>query len=148
MRLLIQRVSRAEVRVGNTVAGRISRGILAFVGIAAADTTKDADYLADKLVHLRIFPDTQGKMNLSAIDVRGSLLLVSQFTLYGDCRRGRRPAFDSAAPPDRPRELYDYFAGKVRQSGLLTQTGVFQSHMEVDLTNDGPVTLLLESPPG
>jgi D-tyrosyl-tRNA(Tyr) deacylase len=148
MRLLIQRVSRAEVRVGNTVAGRISRGILAFVGIAAADTTKDADYLADKLVHLRIFPDTQGKMNLSAIDVRGSLLLVSQFTLYGDCRRGRRPAFDSAAPPDRARELYDYFAGKVRQSGLLTQTGVFQSHMEVDLTNDGPVTLLLESPPG
>jgi D-tyrosyl-tRNA(Tyr) deacylase len=87
-------------------------------------------------------------MNLSAIDVRGGLLLVSQFTLYGDCRRGRRPAFDSAAPPDRARELYDYFAGKVRQSGLLTQTGVFQSHMEVDLTNDGPVTLLLESPPG
>ena len=145
MRILIQRVSRAEVRVDQQVTGRIGYGILALIGIAAADTRKDADYLADKLIHLRIFSDAAGKMNLSAMDTGAGLLLVSQFTLYGDCRKGRRPAFDAAARQDYARELYDYFVGKVRQSGLVTQTGVFQAHMEVELVNDGPVTLLLES---
>lgn len=146
MRVLIQRVSRASVRVDGTITGKIDAGIVALVGIAAADTTKDAGYLADKLIHLRIFPDHTGKMNLSALDIHAGLLLVSQFTLYGDCRKGRRPGFDAAAPPERARELYDYFVALVRQSGLVTETGIFQAHMEVDLTNDGPVTLLLESP--
>ena len=145
MRVLIQRVSQAEVRVDGKVEGSIGPGIVALIGIAAADTHKDADYLAEKLIHLRIFSDQNGKMNLSAMDTGAGLLLISQFTLYGDCRKGRRPGFDAAAPPDRARELYEYFVARVRQSGLRTQTGVFQAHMEVDLTNDGPVTLLLES---
>ena len=128
------------------VEGRIGPGIVALIGIASSDASKDADCLADKLIHLRIFSDAAGKMNLSAMDTAAGLLLISQFTLYGDCRKGRRPGFDAAAPPERARELYLYFVDKVRQSGLLTQTGVFQAHMEVELTNDGPVTLLLESP--
>lgn len=147
MRVLIQRVSRAEVRVGEKVEGRIGPGIVALIGVAAGDSNKDADYLAEKLIHLRIFSDQNGKMNLSAMDTGAGLLLISQFTLYGDCRKGRRPGFDAAAAPDRARELYEYFVDKVRQSGLLTQTGVFQAHMEVELINDGPVTLLLESLP-
>jgi D-tyrosyl-tRNA(Tyr) deacylase len=146
MRILVQRVSRAEVRVESNIVGRISAGILALVGVAATDTEKDADYLAEKLIHLRIFSDAAGKMNLSAMDTRAGILLVSQFTLYGDCRKGRRPGFDAAALPERARELYDYLVGRVRQSGLETQTGVFQAHMEVELINDGPVTFLLESP--
>jgi D-tyrosyl-tRNA(Tyr) deacylase len=132
--------------VDQRTQGRIGPGIVALIGIATADTTKDADYLADKLIHLRIFSDADGKMNLSAMDTGAGLLLISQFTLYGDCRKGRRPGFDAAAPPERARELYDYFVDKVRQSGLVTQTGIFQAHMEVELVNDGPVTLLLESP--
>lgn len=147
MRVLIQRVTRAEVRVDNKIEGRINSGIAALIGIAATDTEKDADWLASKMLNLRIFSDTEGKMNLSALDAKAGLLLISQFTLYGDCRRGRRPGFDAAAPPDRARELYLYFVDKVRQSGLVTQTGVFQAHMEVELVNDGPVTFLLESPP-
>ena len=146
MRVVIQRVSRAEVRVEQQVEGRIGPGIVALIGIAATDTQKDADYLADKLIHLRIFSDEAGKMNLSAMDTGAGLLLISQFTLYGDCRKGRRPGFDAAAPPERAREFYLYFVERVRQSGLTTQTGVFQAHMEVELTNDGPVTFLLESP--
>lgn len=146
MRVLIQRVKQAEVRVDGIVEGRIGPGILALIGIAAADTEKDADHLSQKLIHLRIFSDAAGKMNRSALDSGAALLLVSQFTLYGDCSRGRRPGFDAAAPPDRARELYEYFVGKARQSGLETQTGVFQAHMEVELINDGPVTFLLESP--
>lgn len=148
MRVLIQRVSRAEVRVDQKVEGRIGRGVVALIGVAAPDSHKDADYLAEKLIHLRIFSDQNGKMNLSALDTGAGLLLISQFTLYGDCRKGRRPGFDAAASPDHAREIYEYFVDKVRQSGLLTQTGVFQAHMEVELTNDGPVTLLLESLPG
>ena len=128
------------------VEGRIGPGIVALIGVGTADTARDADYLTDKLIHLRIFPDHAGKMNLSAMDTGAGLLIISQFTLYGDCRKGRRPGFDAAAPPERARELYEYFVDKVRQSGLLTQTGLFQAHMEVELTNDGPVTLLLESP--
>ncbi len=146
MRVLVQRVSRAEVRIDTKCEGRIDNGIVALIGVARTDTRRDADYLADKLIHLRIFSDSDGKMNLSAMDTKAGILLISQFTLYGDCRKGRRPGFDSAAPPDIARELYLYFVEKVRESGLLTQTGVFQAHMEVELVNDGPVTLLLESP--
>jgi len=146
MRVLIQRVSRAEVRVGQEVVGKIGPGIVALIGVAVADSHRDADYLADKLIHLRIFSDAAGKMNLSAMETNAGLLLISQFTLYGDCRKGKRPGFDAAAPPDRARDIYEYFVDKVRQSGLVTQTGVFQAHMEVELTNDGPVTFLLESP--
>src|SRR5579863_2139160 len=114
MRVLIQRVTSAQVRVDNKVEGRIAAGIVALIGVASGDTSKDADYLADKLIHLRIFSDPQGKMNVSALDVRAGLLLISQFTLYGDCRKGRRPGFDAAAPPERARELYEYFVEKVR----------------------------------
>ncbi len=145
MRFLIQRVSRASVRVEGKLEGSIGAGLLVLIGISATDGTAEADYLADKLVNLRIFSDTEGRMNLSAIDARAALLLVSQFTLYGDCRKGRRPSFDAAAPAARARELYEYVVKKVREKGLLTETGVFQAHMEVELVNDGPVTLLLES---
>lgn len=145
MRVLIQRVTRASVTVEGSVTGEIGNGLLALIGIAAADTTKEADYLADKMVNLRIFSDDQGRMNLSALDIQGELLLVSQFTLYGECRKGRRPGFDAAAPPAAAKELYEYFVRKVAEKGLRVQTGVFQAHMEVSLLNDGPVTLLLES---
>jgi D-tyrosyl-tRNA(Tyr) deacylase len=145
MRILIQRVSRAEVRVDDKVEGRVGYGAVVFIGVAASDEPKDADYLAEKLIHLRFFSDPNGKMNLSATDIGAGLLLISQFTLYGDCRKGRRPGFDAAAPPERARELYEYFVDKVRQSGLPVQTGVFQAHMQVELINDGPVTLLLDS---
>jgi D-tyrosyl-tRNA(Tyr) deacylase len=145
MRILIQRVSGAEVRVDNKVEGRIGCGAVVLIGVAASDNQKDADYLAEKLIHLRFFSDQNGKMNLSATDIGAGLLLISEFTLYGDCRKGRRPGFDAAAPPERARELYGYFVDKVRQSCLLVQTGVFQAHMQVELVNDGPVTLLLDS---
>jgi D-tyrosyl-tRNA(Tyr) deacylase len=145
MRILIQRVTRAEVRVDDQIAGRIGYGAVVLIGVAPPDTHKDADYLAEKLIHLRFFSDQNGKMNLSAKDIGAELLLISQFTLYGDCRKGRRPGFDAAAPPEQARGLYEYFVDKVRQSGLVVQTGVFQAHMQVELTNDGPVTLLLDS---
>jgi D-tyrosyl-tRNA(Tyr) deacylase len=141
----MQRAARAVVTVDGQVVGRINRGILALVGFGAADTTAEADRLAAKMLQLRMFSDDSGKMNLSAIDVQAELLLVSQFTLYGDCRKGRRPSFDGAAPPAAARELYHYFVAKVAESGLVTRTGVFQAHMEVELVNDGPVTFLLES---
>lgn len=131
--------------MGGELQSSIGPGLLVLVGIAAVDTPAQADYLADKLVHLRIFADAEGRMNRSAMDVGGSILLVSQFTLYGDCRKGRRPGFDAAASPAPARELYEYVVAKVREKGLLTQTGVFQAHMEVELVNDGPVTFLLES---
>ena len=145
MRFLVQRVSRASVRVDDRLEGSIGPGLVVLIGIGAGDTRLAADYLIEKTVNLRIFSDENGKMNLSALDVRGELLLVSQFTLYGDCRKGRRPSFDAAAPPAVARELYEYVVRKVRETGLVTGTGVFQAHMEVDLVNDGPVTLLLES---
>jgi len=144
MRLLIQRVTRASVSVDGRLEAEIGPGLLVLVGIASTDSPAQADYLAEKLLNLRIFPDNEGRMNRSALDVRASLLLVSQFTLYGDCRKGRRPSFDAAAPPAQARDLYEYLLNKVRQGGLVTQSGVFQAHMAVELVNDGPVTLLLE----
>jgi D-tyrosyl-tRNA(Tyr) deacylase len=145
MRLVIQRVTRASVRIDGKLVAETGTGLLVLVGIAATDQAAQADYLAGKLVNLRVFPDGEGRMNRSALDVNASLLLVSQFTLYGDCRKGRRPSFDAAAPPELARELYEYLVSKVREHGLVTETGVFQAHMEVELVNDGPVTLLLES---
>lgn len=145
MRFLIQRVTRACVRIDGKLEAAIGRGLLVLIGISATDGTAEADYLADKLINLRVFPDNESRMNRSAADINAALLLVSQFTLYGDCRKGRRPSFDAAAPADKARQLYEYVAAKVRETGLVTETGVFQAHMEVELVNDGPVTLLLES---
>jgi D-tyrosyl-tRNA(Tyr) deacylase len=145
LRFLIQRVTRASVKVDAKLESTIASGLLVLVGIAATDTVREAGYLSEKLVHLRIFSDPTGRMNLSALDVGAEILLVSQFTLYADCRKGRRPGFDLAAPPHKARELYEYVVEQVRQQGLVTKTGVFQAHMEVELVNDGPVTLLLES---
>jgi D-tyrosyl-tRNA(Tyr) deacylase len=145
VRFLIQRVKRAAVSVEGKLSGEIGPGLVVLIGVSKTDGTVEADYLAEKLVHLRIFSDNDGRMNRSALDTEAGLLLVSQFTLYGDSRKGRRPSFDAAAPPDRARELYEYVVRKVRESGLVTETGVFQAHMELELVNDGPVTLLLES---
>jgi D-tyrosyl-tRNA(Tyr) deacylase len=145
LRFLIQRVKRASVSVQGKLEGVIGTGLLVLVGISAKDDTSDADYLADKLVNLRIFSDKDGRMNLSALDTGAGLLLISQFTLYGDCRKGRRPSFDAAAPAEQARGLYEYVVTKVREKGLLTQSGVFQADMDVELVNHGPVTLMLES---
>jgi len=145
MRFLIQRVKRAGVHIEGKLAASIGNGILVLVGVAATDKTADADYLAGKLVNLRIFPDREGRMNRSALDVNAELLLVSQFTLYGDCRKGRRPSFDGAASPEAARDLYEYVVRAVSASGLITRSGVFQAHMDVELVNTGPVTFLVES---
>ncbi len=145
MRAVVQRVSRAKVSVNGEIVGSIERGLLVLLGIGAADSRSDADYLADKIIGLRIFGDAGGKMDLSVADIGGAVLAVSQFTLYGDMRRGRRPSFDAAAPPQAARELYEYFVEKIRGSGLQCQTGRFQEMMQVELVNDGPVTILLDS---
>jgi D-tyrosyl-tRNA(Tyr) deacylase len=145
LRFVIQRVTRASVRIDGKLEAEIGKGLLVLVGIAATDLPAQADFLADKLIHLRVFPDDAGRMNRSALEVNASLLLVSQFTLYGDCRKGRRPSFDDAAPAELARELYGYLVKKVSEKGLVAKTGVFQADMEVELVNDGPVTLLLES---
>jgi D-tyrosyl-tRNA(Tyr) deacylase len=141
----VQRVSRAEVRVGGEVTGRVGRGLAVLLGVGREDTERDADYLVDKVVGLRIFPDAEGKMNLSLEQAGGGLLVVSQFTLYGDTRKGRRPSFVDAAPPERANELYERFVAAARARGLAVGTGVFQAMMEVELVNDGPVTLIVES---
>jgi len=145
MRAVIQRVSRAQVSVNGEISGKIERGLLVLLGVAPMDTEADADYLAEKIAGLRIFEDKSGKMNLSTTDVGGALLVVSQFTLYGDVRRGKRPSFDGAAPPQQARELYDHFVERIRAAGLPCQTGRFQENMQVELINDGPVTILLDS---
>ena len=145
MRLLIQRIESAEVRVDGEVVGRGGRGLCLFVGVAAEDTTADADFLAEKAIHLRIFEDADRKLNRSVSDLHGDILVVSEFTLYGDCARGRRPSFSRAAPPEKARELYEYFVVTLKESGLRVATGRFQTAMAVSLVNDGPVTLMLES---
>jgi D-tyrosyl-tRNA(Tyr) deacylase len=145
MKLVLQRVLEARVLVHDITVGAIGPGIVAFLGIGRTDTTEDADYLLDKLLHLRIFPDENHKMNLDVGQKRGSLLIVSQFTLYGDCRRGRRPNFDQAAPPREAEALYNHFVEAARGNPVPVQTGVFQAMMEVHLTNDGPVTILMDS---
>ena len=145
MKLVLQRVIRASVLVHDNTVASIGPGILALLGVGRTDTSEDADYLLDKVLHLRIFPDENYKMNCNVGEAGGSLLIVSQFTLYGDCRRGRRPSFDQAAPPDEAERLYNYFVERARQSGVPVQTGVFQAMMEVHLVNNGPVTILLDS---
>ncbi|MEJ7847683.1 MAG: D-aminoacyl-tRNA deacylase [Pyrinomonadaceae bacterium] len=145
MRTVIQRVSHAQVSVGGEVTGKIGRGILALLGVAAEDTEKDAVYLLEKTLNLRIFDDEAGKMNLSLIDVSGGLLVVSQFTLYADTRKGRRPSFIEAAKPDEANRLYEFFIAEARKTISEVETGSFQAMMDVELVNDGPVTILIDS---
>lgn len=145
MRAVVQRVSQASVKVADREVGRIGRGLLVFLGVGQGDAQQDADALAKKIVQLRCFQDEASKFNRSLTDVGGELLAVSQFTLYGDCRRGRRPSFSDAAPPDVAVPLYERFVAAVRAQGVQTAMGEFGAHMEVALVNDGPVTLLLDS---
>ena len=145
MRVVLQRVSRASVRVNGDVVGKIDSGLLVFVGIAAGDGASDIAYIVKKILDVRIFPDSDGKMNRSVVDADGSVLVVSQFTLMGDVRKGRRPAFDAAEAPDTARKTYDELLAELRTSGLRIEAGVFQAHMDVDLVNDGPVTILIDS---
>jgi D-tyrosyl-tRNA(Tyr) deacylase len=146
MKGVIQRVSRAQVEVGGETVGRIGRGILVLLGVEKGDGERDADWLAEKIATLRIFEDQAGKMNLSIQETGGAILAVSQFTLAGNCAKGRRPSFDTAAPPAEANRLYDYFVGILRETGLPVETGIFQAMMQVELVNDGPVTFILESP--
>ena len=145
MRACVQRVSRASVTVGGEVTGRIDRGLVVLLGVARDDTPEEARYLADKIVDLRIFKDEKGKMNRSLIDVGGQMLLISQFTLLGDCRKGRRPSFVGAAEPELAQRLYESVEAAVATRGITVATGRFREHMDVALVNDGPVTLLLDS---
>lgn len=145
MRAVVQRVSRCRVLVEGRVIGEIGPGLLVLLGVGKADTEASADYLAEKIIGLRIFEDAEDKMNLSVQDAGGAVLVVSQFTLYGDVRRGKRPSFDAAARPEEARRLYEYFVAQVRAAGLRCETGQFQATMEVELVNTGPVTILLDS---
>lgn len=145
MRAVLQRVSRAKVSVGNEIVGEIGRGVLVFLGVTGLDTEKDAGYLLEKTLNLRIFEDAAEKMNLSLLDVKGELLVVSQFTLYADTRKGRRPSFIEAAPPEKANSLYEKFISEARKQIKTVQTGRFQAMMDVELVNDGPVTILLDS---
>jgi D-aminoacyl-tRNA deacylase len=145
MRAVVQRVSRAKVTVNEYASGEIGLGLLVLLGVGHGDTEADANYLAEKICGLRIFEDQDGKMNRSVIDAGGSVLAVSQFTLYGDIRRGKRPSFDAAAPPEPARRLYEFFVESIRNVGLRCETGRFQEMMHVELVNEGPVTILLDS---
>lgn len=145
MRAVIQRVHRATVRVENEVTGSIGRGLVVLLGVRKEDTAADADYLVEKVVNLRVFPDAEDKMNCSLVDIQGSLLVVSQFTVYGSTLRGRRPSFDRAAAPEQARALYEYFVESARKRGIPVETGIFQASMEVELVNFGPVTILCDS---
>ena len=145
MRAVIQRVSRAQVSVDDKIAGEIGHGLAVLLAIHREDTIKDAQWMVDKIIHLRIFEDQQGLMNLSLVDTQGEVLIISQFTLYGDCRKGRRPSWNGAAPPDLARSLYNDVINLCREHGLSVQSGVFQAMMDVSLTNTGPVTMLLDS---
>lgn len=145
MRAVIQRVSRAKVSVGDKTVGEIGRGVLVLLGISDEDSEPDAAYLLDKTLNLRIFEDALEKMNLSLLDIKGELLVVSQFTLYGDARKGRRPSFIKAAAPEKANALYEFFVGEARKQIGVVKTGQFQAMMDVELVNDGPVTILLDS---
>jgi len=145
MRAVLQRVTEARVEVAGQIVGEIGAGLLVLLAVARDDSISDADYLSEKIAHLRIFDDAEGKMNRSLLDTRGSMLVVSQFTLYGDARRGRRPSYSDAAEPEKANQLYEYFVDRVRGLALKVETGVFQAMMKVTLTNDGPVTILLDS---
>jgi len=145
VRAVIQRVKQARVAVANRTVGEIGNGLLTFLGVGREDTREDADYLADKVVNLRIFEDSEGKLNFSLKDIGGEILIVSQFTLYADCRKGRRPSFSLSAEPDLARKLYQYFTSKVKSQGVKVALGEFQAKMEVELINEGPVTILLDS---
>lgn len=145
MRAVIQRVSSASVKVDGRVAGEIQAGVLVLLGVSRADHAESASYLAEKIANLRIFADDAGKMNLSLLDIGGSALVVSQFTLYGDTRGGRRPSYIQAAPPEEANRLYEEFVRSMRALGVAVETGVFQAHMRVELVNDGPVTILMDS---
>jgi D-aminoacyl-tRNA deacylase len=145
MKALLQRVTSASVAVDGNVVGKIGRGLVVFIGVAADDTPEDIQYLANKIPQLRIFDDAEGKFNLSALDVRGELLLVSQFTLLAATRKGRRPGFTDAAPPDVAENLFNQFVAQARTTGLKVETGRFQTHMHVTIKNDGPVTIFIDS---
>ena len=145
MRAVIQRVKRASVTVEKNVIGKINRGLLVLLGVSNGDTEKDADYLVEKTLNLRIFEDAANKMNLSLADINGEILIVSQFTLFGDVRKGRRPSFIEAASPEKANQLYEYFVSVVSNHLLHVETGKFQAMMDVELINDGPVTILLDS---
>jgi D-aminoacyl-tRNA deacylase len=145
MRAVVQRVSRCRVRVEGNVVGEIGAGLLVLLGVSKADNEASADYLVEKIIGLRIFEDAEEKMNLSVQDSGGAVLVVSQFTLYGDVRRGKRPSFDAAARPEQAKRLYEYFVGKLRAAGLHCETGQFRAMMEVELVNSGPVTIMLDS---
>jgi len=145
MRAVVQRVSEASVRVETDVVGRIGRGLLVLLGVSTTDTEKDVDYLSEKIAHLRIFEDPDGKLNRSLLEVGGEMLVVSQFTLLGDCRKGRRPSFTAAADPGHAARLYEHFVRQTARRGVPVQTGRFQALMAVSLVNDGPVTLVLDS---
>lgn len=145
MRAVVQRVSKGSVTVEGREIGSIGKGFVVLLGVSGDDGLEDVEYLADKIVNLRVFEDSDGKMNLSLKDVGGDLLVISQFTLYGDCRKGRRPSFTQAAPPERAEELYEEFVKECRLRDVRVETGQFQAHMEVELVNDGPVTLIIYS---
>jgi D-aminoacyl-tRNA deacylase len=145
MRLVLQRVSEASVTIGDNIVGSIRTGLVILCGIARFDTKSNVEYLSDKVLGLRVFPDDGGKMNRNVVEAGGSLLVVSQFTLYGDCRKGRRPSFDSAAPPEQAQVLYDYFVETLRRGPVPVETGLFQATMEVQLVNQGPVTILMDT---
>ena len=145
MRLVLQRVTEASVIVGGVTVGSIRAGLVILAGVAKSDTESEVDFLSDKVLGLRIFPDSSGKMNRNVVDAGGSLLVVSQFTLYGDCRKGRRPSFDEAAAPGHAQALYNYFVEKLRLGPVPVETGLFQAMMEVHLVNQGPVTILMDT---
>jgi D-tyrosyl-tRNA(Tyr) deacylase len=146
MQAVVQRVSQGSVAVAGRVVGSIEKGLVVLLGVASDDTEKAADWLAQKITHLRIFEDDMGKMNRSLLDIRGEMLVVSQFTIMGDCRKGRRPSFAKAAPPDKAETLYRHFVRNVAQLGIGVATGQFRAAMQVSLVNDGPVTLIVSSP--
>ncbi len=146
MIVLLQRVERCSVEVDGEIVGKIGRGLCIFLGIKKGDSENEADWLVEKVSNLRIFEDDQGKMNLSVKDIGGEILVVSQFTLYGNCRKGRRPSFDKAAPPEEAEPLYNYFVEKLRDKGFRVETGIFRAEMKVDILNDGPVTFIIEYP--